>query len=186
MPKTSIRLQFLAERRARPTADCVALSTEIQQRFVATKLFQEAGCLALYSAIHNEVLTDRVARRALELGKTLTYPRVKGGGLEFVPVAEPDDLDKGAFGILEPQGRAVMPIGALDLIVIPGVAFDLSGHRLGYGRGFYDRALAACRSDCVKVGFAYETQLVAGLPVAQHDERLSVLITENRTLYFAA
>lgn len=186
MPKRSIRSQFLADRKSRPLADCSALSAAVQNRFLQSSLFRDAGCLALYSAIHNEVLTDTVAGRALELGKTLVYPRIKESQLEFLPVPDLAELAVGTYGVLEPQGRSPVPVAEIDLIVVPGVVFDQSGHRLGYGRGFYDRALAACRDDCMKVGFAYDSQLVAQLPVAPHDKTLSVLMTESHTLYFAA
>ena len=186
MPKRSIRDQFLAERKSRSCEACLSSSVEIQQRFLQSSMFRRADCLALYSPIHNEVLTDRVSRRALDVGKTLVYPRVKGDDLEFVEVLDPADLAPGLFGVLEPQGGRLVSIKALDLVVVPGVVFDQTGHRLGYGRGFYDRALALCRTDCSKVGFAYDFQLLATLPAAKYDQRLSVLVTENCTLNFTA
>ena len=186
MPKRSIRSQFLAERKSRPIETCIGSSVKIQQRFLQSSSFRDASCLALYSAIHKEVLTETVFKQALAVGKTLVYPRIKGDELEFVEVLTPADLAPGAFGVLEPQGHTLVPIESLDLVVVPGVVFDHAGHRLGYGRGFYDRALAACRSDCVRVGFAYDFQLIEALPVAGHDKTLSVLMTESRTLNFIA
>lgn len=186
MSKRSIRAQFLAERKSCPVDICISLSAEIQQRFLRSKLFYGAECLALYSAIHNEVLTDTVSRRALEVGKTLVYPRIKNDVLEFVEVLSQADLAPGTFGVLEPQGDRLVPTEMLDLIVVPGVVFDQVGHRLGYGRGYYDRTLTVCRADCVKVGFAYDFQLTASLPSAEHDKALSVLMTENCTIDFTA
>ena len=184
MLKRSIREKFLAERKSRRIDFCVDSSVEIQQRFLRSSLFQSAGCLALYSAIHNEVLTDQVFERAIEAGKTIVYPRVKNDELEFVEILNKAELVPGAFGVLEPQGDKLVPIDQLDLIVVPGVAFDQAGHRLGYGRGFYDRVLAMCRNDCTKVGFAYDEQLVTSLPVAIHDKTISALMTETCTLEF--
>ncbi len=184
MPKRSIRAQFLAERKSRPSEACIGSSVEIQQRFLQSSFFQHADCLALYSAIHNEVLTDRVFKRALDAGKTLTYPRIRDDALEFVEVLAPADLAPGPFGVLEPQGDKLVEIEKLDLVVVPGVVFDQAGHRLGYGRGFYDRTLSMCRKDCVKVGFAYNFQLIASLPITEHDVTLSVLMTESQMLNF--
>ena len=186
MPKRSIRAQFLAERKSRPIETCIGLSVEIQNRLLLSCPFRKAACLALYSAIHNEVSTDKVFMRALELGKTLVYPRVKDDALEFVEVLSQADLVPGMFGVPEPSGHKLVPVEKLDLIVVPGVAFDQGGHRLGYGRGFYDRTLAACRADCARVGFAYNFQLVETLPTGAHDKTLSVLMTESRTLNFTA
>jgi 5-formyltetrahydrofolate cyclo-ligase len=186
MPKRSIRTRFLAERRSRPLESCVGSSAEIQQRFLRSELFLRSEFLALYNAIHNEVLTEIVSTRALEVGKTLVYPRVKDNDLEFVEVLSLTELAPGAFGVLEPQGDRLRVAEELDLVVVPGVAFDQSGHRLGYGRGFYDRALLACRADCTKVGFAYDSQLLDTLPSTEHDQKLSVLMTESHTLNFIA
>ena len=186
MPKRSIRAQYLVERKSLPVESCADSSSKIQQRFLQSDLFCRARALALYSAVQNEVETDAVASRALEDGKLLVYPRVKNDDLEFVKVEKLTDLGPGAFGILEPRGKTLVPIDEVDLIVIPGVVFDLVGHRLGYGRGFYDRALSECRSDCVKVGFAYDSQVIAALPTTEHDKTLSVLMTESRTLKFPA
>lgn len=184
MPKRSIRAQFLVERKSRPIESCIDSSDKVQQRFLCSRLFHGADCLALYSAIHNEVATDAVAVRAMEAGKTLVYPRIKGDALEFVVVKSLADLAPGAFGVLEPRGCTLVPAQELDLIVVPGVVFDRVGHRLGYGRGFYDRTLSLCRADCIRVGFAYDAQLVEALPAAEHDQTLSVLMTESQTLNF--
>jgi len=186
MPKRSIRSSFLAERKARPSQTCADSSSEIQKRFLLSNLFRDSRCLALYSAIHNEVSTDEIVGEALDNGKSLVFPRVSGDTLEFVMIESPAELVPGAFGVKEPSGCTLVPVQTLDLVVVPGVAFDQRGHRLGYGRGYYDRALAECRSHCVKVGFAYDFQLVEELPATEYDETLSVLITESRTFNFSA
>ncbi len=149
-------------------------------------LFRDARCLALYSAIHNEVSTDEIVEQALDSDKALVFPRVSGEDLEFVVIESPAELVSGAFGVKEPKGCNLVPVEKIDLVVVPGVAFDQRGHRLGYGRGYYDRALAKCQSRCVKVGFAYDSQLVEKLPATDYDETLSVLITESQTLNFSA
>ena len=149
-------------------------------------LFRDARCLALYSAIHNEVSTDEIVEHALDSDKSLVFPRVSGEDLEFVVIESPAELISGAFGVKEPKGCNLVPIDKIDLVVVPGVVFDQRGHRLGYGRGYYDRALAKCQIRCIKVGFAYDFQLVEKLPATDYDETLSVLITESQTLNFSA
>lgn len=129
-------------------------------------------------------MTEAVACAALASGKQLAYPRVREEQLEFVVVTKLGDLLAGAFGILEPQGQELVPVEALEAMVVPGVVFDRAGHRLGYGRGFYDRALNKCRTTCVAVGFAYDFQLIETLPIAAHDQKLSRLVTESRELNF--
>ncbi len=186
MPKRSIRSHFLAERKSRSKQACADASAEIQKRFMRSGLFRDARCLALYSSIHNEVSTDEVIAQALAQGKTLALPRVSSQDLEFVVVESDAELVPGAFGVKEPQGMNLVAVEEIDLIVVPGVVFDQRGHRLGYGRGYYDRALAKCQGYCTKVGFAYDFQLVEELPATDYDETLSVLVTESRTLNFSA
>jgi 5-formyltetrahydrofolate cyclo-ligase len=185
MPKRSIRAQFLAERKALPRDRRDELSKQIQKRFLCSALFAEVKSLALYCAVHNEVSTAMVGRCALAAGKRVAYPRVTGEHLDFVEVASLDDLARGSFTVPEPVAGDRVPLDALDLVVVPGIVFDRAGHRLGYGRGFYDRALDECRPDCAKVGFAYDFQVVDTLSIMQeHDRTLSLLITEQRTLNF--
>jgi 5-formyltetrahydrofolate cyclo-ligase len=185
MPKRSIRAQFLAERKALPQDQRDKLSKQIQKKFLSSELFAEVKFLALYCAVHNEVSTDMAGDFALAAGKRVAYPRVAGESLEFIEVASLDDLAPGAFTVPEPVKGNRVPIGALDLLVVPGIVFDRTGHRLGYGRGYYDRALEKCRPDCKKVGFAYDFQVVDALSIMQeHDRTLSVLMTEQKTLNF--
>lgn len=184
MPKRSIRSRFLAERKALSLVTCAALSNEVQQQFLRSGCLQHADCVALYSAIHNEVGTELVARQVLAARKRLVYPRVSGEALEFVEVADLAELTTGAFGVLEPPPGRPVSSTELDLVVVPGVVFDRKGHRLGYGRGYYDRCLDLCREDSVKVGFAYDFQVVETLPAAEHDRALSMLMTDKRIFNF--
>lgn len=184
MPKRSIREKILAARRHCSAETCLQLSLQVQIRFLDGETYRQAGRIGLYSPVLNEVQTELVARRCLADGKLLAYPRVAGERLQFVAVDDLAVLAPGAFGIPEPQGGGEVPLGSLDLLIVPGVAFDLSGHRLGYGKGYYDRALAGACGRPLPIGFAYEFQLVANLPVAGHDVRLGQLVTEQRWLRF--
>lgn len=162
---------------------CLQWSRQIQSRFLADDLYRQATCLGLYSPVQNEVQTSLVARQARLDGKCVVYPRVCGEQLQFCQVDDEAELVCGAFGICEPRGTP-LPLAEVDLLIIPGVAFDLYGHRLGFGKGYYDRTLAAAPVRLTRVGFAYEFQVVAQLPAAEHDCRLTALVTEQRTLYF--
>jgi 5-formyltetrahydrofolate cyclo-ligase len=137
MPKRPIREKLLASRRHCSPETCLHLSLLIQERFLESAAYRQAGSLGLYSPVMNEVHTEAVARRCLADGKRLAYPRVAGQQLEFVEVHGLAELLPGAFGIPEPRDGEVLPLVAIDLFVVPGVAFDLDGHRLGYGKGFY-------------------------------------------------
>lgn len=184
MPKRPIREKLLFARRHCSAETCLRLSLLIQERFLASGAYRQARSIGLYSPVLNEVQTELVARRCLADGKRLAYPRVAGETFRFVEVAGLAEMTPGAFGVLEPTGNRVLAVAEIDLLVIPGVAFDLAGHRLGYGKGYYDRALAGSRPGQERAGFAYEFQVVESLPAAAHDRRLTCLVTEQRILRF--
>ncbi len=184
MPKKSIRSTMLAHRRHLAAVTCAASSHAAQARLIETPEFSRATVLALYSPVFNEVFTEELFHAARRLGKRVAYPRVCGEALEFVEVSCREELKPGAFGVLEPSGSLVLPATSLDLMLVPGVAFDQAGFRLGYGKGFYDRFLHAADHCPCLVGFCYEFQLVADLPVESHDVGMSMLVTEARTLRF--
>lgn len=179
MPKQSIRSRMLAMRKHLAAETCLSLSLQIQGRLLESREFQVATAVALYSPVLNEVFTEQVLREALVKGKLVAYPRVRGSELEFVRVFDASDLRPGAFGVLEPVGTRIVSPAALDLAVVPGVAFDRSGHRLGYGKGFYDRGLHGPRCPGFLAGLCFEQQLVDRLPAEEHDVRMDVLFTEK-------
>ena len=184
MPKRPIRERLLAARRHCSAETCLHLSLSIQDRLLGSELYRQARSVGLYCPIQNEVHTELLARRCLADAKQLVCPRVAGKQLDFVAVESLAELTPGAFGVLEPCGARLVPITAIDLLVVPGVAFDLPGHRLGYGKGYYDQTLAGCRLELERVGLAYEFQLVDRLPVDGHDCRVTGLVTEQRMLCF--
>jgi len=182
MPKRSIRDELLARRRHMAAATCLSRSLEAQQRLAETPEFSAAATVAVYSPICNEVFTEEIFAVARCMGKTVTYPRVCGERLVFIEATSREELDIGAYGILEPTGSRIVPLCEHDLIVVPGVAFDEVGHRLGYGRGFYDRALSAERRRGAVAGLCFDFQVVASLPAESHDVRMDLVVTEERLL----
>lgn len=182
MPKKPIRAALLAQRKHLSLDTCLHQSLVVQEQFLQLPEFAAARTLALYSPILNEVFTEEVFAQARKLGKRVVFPRVQGPEMQFFEVAGHEELQAGNFGILEPQGAQPVPIAELDLLVVPGVAFDQAGHRLGYGKGYYDRLLPQRSPHCCMVGFCFEFQLVASLPAEAHDIRMDLLVTEQRTL----
>ena len=103
---------------------------------------------------------------------------MEGDDLRLLRYTGPDSLRKGAFGIWEPKADGEEAVeGAIDLIIVPGVAFDAQGHRLGRGRGFYDRLLSSL--DTPKVGICFDFQLVPSVPVESFDHPMDHVITES-------
>jgi 5-formyltetrahydrofolate cyclo-ligase len=185
MPKKSIRGSMLDRRKHLAAETCLSHSVRIQQRILHLDAFRQAAALALYSPVWNEVFTEEVFREARRQGKSVVYPRVRGSDLDFVAVEALEELASGTFGVLEPLGDALVAPGALDMVLVPGVAFDLQGNRLGYGKGFYDRVLCGTRRPALVVGLCFEFQLVDRLPIEEHDACLDLLVTEEREYRFS-
>jgi len=185
VPKRSLRNSMLQRRRQLPEAEVMRRSYAVQRRLLCLDVYRQAQTVALYSPVHNEVLTLHLMRDALADRRSVVLPRVVGTDLEFRRVVSLDDLAPGSFGILEPRPEtALVELSELELIILPGVAFDRRGHRLGYGKGFYDRALLVAGRACRRVGVGYEFQLVDKLPTFDHDMQLDLLVTETEVLAF--
>jgi len=182
MPKRSIRETLLKQRRHLSLDTCLTKSLQAQARLMTSKEFTAAAIIALYQPVFNEVFTEAIFHGSRQAGKVVVYPRVRGTALEFVRVDELAGLVPGRFGILEPVGTELVAVAAIDLMVVPGVAFDLGGHRLGYGKGFYDRALHAQPLRGVLVGLAFDFQIVPELPAEGHDIPMDLLVTEERII----
>ncbi|MBJ6725821.1 5-formyltetrahydrofolate cyclo-ligase [Geomesophilobacter sediminis] len=181
MPKTILRSKTLATRKGLAAEQVDAMSLSIQERFLALPEFQTARSIALYSPIHNEVETVLVARQALDLGKRVCFPAAVGEHLSFREVRDLSELHPGRFGILEPQGASLDPT-FFDLIVVPGICFDSYGRRIGYGKGFYDKALHRMEGAGRLVAFCYGFQLLSEILGEPHDVVMDLIITEERVV----
>lgn len=162
-----------------PDDDVKLLGLSVQKNFLESVVFKTARVLALYSPVHNEVVTAGIAAAALKAGKKICYPRVDGRLLQFGEVSSPEELQSGQYGIPEPVVAADNLNLAIDVVLVPGVAFDHQGHRLGYGHGFYDRFLMTVAADTLAVGLCYDFQICDKLPREPHDQRLDWLVTES-------
>lgn len=154
-----------------------------QQRLIHSAEFAAAGVVALYAPIRNEVDTDDLFQVALLAGKKVIYPAVSGKILVFRQINGNTDLQQGSFGIREPKESCphIDPVEA-DLIVVPGVAFDVSGRRVGYGQGYYDRALHHLEHSGKLVGICFEFQLVPEIVAEPHDVLMDRVVTERQLI----
>lgn len=189
--KGKLREEVLARRRELPAAEAARLSRRIGSRLVDLSAYREAHCLLAYASCRNEVDTWEIMTRCLADGKSLALPRVEPEGeLSLRLVRQPScDLVPGYRGILEPPlGAPELPREAIDLVLVPGVAFDRLGNRLGQGGGYYDRFLGGLRSPevssrrrtpMVAVGLAYAFQLVCRVPTGIADHRVDLVVTET-------
>ena len=144
--------------------------------------FRRAKFVGCYVALPYEVQTWRMIEAMLSQGKRVAVPVVQPGSkrLQLSEVRDPNaELIPGAFGVWEPVRSAFRPVDPkdLDLMLVPGLAFDRTGHRLGHGLGYFDRFLARLPRSIPTVGLAFAWQLVDHLPTAAHDHAVSAVLT---------
>lgn len=178
MNKKELRIWIKNRRDALSKAERVSESDEVCKKVIELKWYREAKKILSFMNFGSEIEIERLNERVIADGKELFLPRVeKNGELSIVKYGEGFSI--GQFGIREPVGKSYT--GELDMIVIPGLAFDREGNRLGYGKGYYDRLLERY-SDVVKIAPIYEIQLVEAVPVEEHDKKIDLIILKNRTI----
>ena len=184
MPKRSLRSQLLALRRALSHDEWCVSSSAAQRNLLSLGEFVRAECVALYAPAHNETDTGLILTAAFQSGKRVLYPAVCGHHMVFRHVERLEELQQGTFGILEPCATAAEhQADEADLIVVPGVAFDQSGHRIGYGKGFYDRFLHHPGRTASLVGLCHDFQLTDGaIPADSHDIPMDIVVTDERII----
>lgn len=153
-------------------------SQVIESRLLESDPFRSAKVIALYSPFRGEVETDILYQESQRLKKKAVYPRIQGSELAFFPVDPHHPLQPGRFGILEPQSNEEVRGDQIDILIVPGVAFDERGFRLGFGQGYYDRFLKSYSGG--KVGLAYDFQILPQLPVNKNDIPCDQVVTEFR------
>lgn len=174
--KAEIRRE-MRRRKGVLTSATTALCSERAYTLVASlEAFRQARVVLLYAALPDEVPTLPLITRVE--GKTILLPRVVGDDLELRVYTNPEDLvESSDFHILEPTGPLFTDYAAIDFALIPGMAFDAAGHRLGRGRGYYDRFLAHPHvADLHTVGLCFDFQLLDAVPTEPHDHPVDDVI----------
>lgn len=173
--KAEIRRLIRARKALLTDADRALQAEAVFAAVERTELFATARRIMVYRSLPDELPTDSFIDR-WTARKQLFLPRVCGDELEVLPY-RPDRLKHGAFNIEEPDGNETVDPATLDLIIVPAVALDPAGNRLGRGKGFYDRLLRRTSAATIGVGFA--CQLLPALPAEPHDVRLDLVITPD-------
>lgn len=179
--KDALRAAARARLEALPQADLVAQSNLACRALIASDLFAAARTILLYAPAHHEPNLSPLASAATADGKTIGVPAVLWGQGLLVPRIVHDlgpSLIPGKHGIRVPAEHAPeLPIESIDLVIVPGLAFDREGGRLGRGGGFYDRFLADPRLKARTIAVALEPQIVPRIPMLPHDRRIDALAT---------
>lgn len=180
--KASLRRLVLSRRGRISVEERAAAAALIAAAVVVADEFASAGAVLGFASFGTELPTDPTMEAVLAAGKRLLLPYVDGQRLRAAQVASVDDLAPGYRGIREPVERTPVDLSTADLVLVPGVAFDERGHRLGYGGGFYDGLLSEIPRRIPRAGLCFDLQIVESVPVAEHDEPVDLVITETRLI----
>lgn len=181
--KKAIRKQVFAKRKACSGENIRNWSQEITRRITELPEFQNAGRILVYADYNHEVMTGFLIEEAWKAGKETAVPKVEGKDMVFYRLTDFAQLEPGYFGIPEPvDGEVVYWEDAL--MIMPGVAFDRRGHRVGYGGGFYDRFLEK-HPGIKRVAAAFSFQVFPEVPWEATDISPEILVTEKETIRFS-
>jgi len=180
--KAGLRKQVRAALQKVPPPARLAASAQIRTRLKEQPFWQNTASILFFASLPDEVDVWPLLEEALAGGKIAALPRYDSTSNDYLAcrVQNPqNEVGPGQFGIREPKaGCSEIPLERLGLILVPGVAFDLHGSRLGRGRGFYDRLLAAIHG--TKCGVAFEEQIVDAAPAGRRDVRMDFVLTPTR------
>jgi 5-formyltetrahydrofolate cyclo-ligase len=180
-----MRKIMLEKRNSLSPADITTKSAAIQQRFAHSDEFNHSRMVASYYPVGSEVRTQKIVNIALKSNRLVALPSTIGNHIKFYRIFLNTDLTAGKFGIKEPSISSNSCVSdEIDLLLVPGIVFDTNGYRIGYGYGYYDRFIARKKNSIVSVGLAYEFQVCEKVPRSHNDQKINVLVTEERMLYF--
>lgn len=180
--KKEIRAEVKKHRREATPEQIRINSDAICEKFLNLPEYEDAKVVFAYMDCKNEVETKKVIEQCWKDGKTIAVPKVFGQEMNYYVIRSYDDLEEGYFGIPEPKHEELEEIVCEDgLMILPGVAFDVCRHRVGYGGGFYDRYLEK-HPDMVKIAFAFEFQMFEEVPFEVFDRQPEKIITEARII----
>jgi 5-formyltetrahydrofolate cyclo-ligase len=188
--KKQIRQEILRLRSSLSDEEVADKSKEIFRKLLEMEIYLNSKIIMCYMDFRNEVATREFIKTSFLKGKRIILPLIDKDGKDkknIIPCEIKDldsDLEKGVLGILEPKKECKRLLNPedIDLIVVPGIAFDILKNRIGYGAGYYDRFLKTTREDCLKVGVAFELQILDKINTQEHDVPLNAIITEKRVI----
>lgn len=176
MEKQELRKEIKSKKREFTSQQLHELSFPVVMRLLSHPRIKTAKTVMLYYSLPDEVDTHTLVDSLLVSGKQILLPRVTGEGtMELRRYTGPADLALGAYNIMEPTGELFDDYASIDLAVIPGMAFDKEGNRMGRGKGYYDRLLPKLRST-YKIGICLPFQLVERIPTDEHDVKMDEVI----------
>jgi len=179
MTKELIREKINLVRNSLSKETIAEKSRKIIGKLVKLEEYNNASVIMPYISLNIEVNTREFIKNELSK-KNIVVPFVFGDNIKVSILKDFSNLNKGQFGVLEPVKKEEFN-GKIDLVLVPGVAFDEKGSRIGFGKGYYDRFLDKFK-DSLKIGLAFEEQIIDSVPAEEHDHSVDMIITEKRVI----
>jgi 5-formyltetrahydrofolate cyclo-ligase len=177
LTKAKIRTKILAAFKNQKEEELSEKSRLIMRALFRNRLFKQAKTVMFYVSLGSEVNTSDMIKEALRLGKKVVVPVCAGNRrIEPCLLTHRGKMRLGPYGILEPARKNPVGPSEVDLVIVPGLAFDKKGRRLGRGKGYYDCFLAALPPGCSSIGLAYDFQILRSVPAADHDVNVRKVI----------
>lgn len=180
--KNRIRNEMKAKRRFMEKTEVVEKSQRAAEIFLNSEIYRSAKMIMLYMPLGNEADTSEIIKKAFADGKSLVLPVTEEATGKITPVAFEENAVflKGGFSVAEPKNSVEVKKSEIDVVLVPGIAFDKKGARVGFGKGCYDMFLADSRAK--KVGFCYEFQICEEIPADEYDVKMDFLLTETELM----
>jgi 5-formyltetrahydrofolate cyclo-ligase len=178
LTKQQIRSKILIRLKTQKEEDRDRKSKAIKRKLFSSQGFKQAKRVMFYISFDGEVETREMIKAAHKLGKIVAAPVCLKNRMILRPAVFTDRLKliKGPYGICEPATKGFVAVSSIDLVVVPGVAFDKRGNRLGRGKGYYDRFLKTLSRKTASVGLAFDFQILPSLPTTTTDVRVDKII----------
>ena len=178
--KNKIKETILEKRDALSKKDIAKKSTKIKERLLNVEQYEKSKTIMFFVSFKNEVDIHELIRQALK-EKVVIIPKVTNKQIEPSVIIDFENLVEGKLGVLEPIEAMNIAYKNIDVVLVPGIAFDLQGNRIGYGSGYYDKFLKKVPK-AIKIGLAFDFQIVDKIPNEEHDVSVDFIVTEERVV----
>jgi len=182
--KNNIRISILGKRDSLDMQTITSVSNDVYDNLFNLINYDDYNTYFIYLDFKNEVKTNRIINFLLDNGKRVLVPLTnsKDVSMKAVEIKSFDDLSVGNFGVLEPNDidndNDIVP----EVVIVPGVAFDINGNRIGFGKGYYDNYFNSLVSIPIKIALAYDFQVLDSIPSEKHDVKMNYIVTGKKVI----
>jgi 5-formyltetrahydrofolate cyclo-ligase len=186
-PKDYLREESLKKRDEIPPEVRRVKNRLIKEMLFSLDEFRNANTILLFASFRSEPDTIEIIKASLGTAKRIVLPKVdrEKHMLDLYEIKNIDELSPGFLGIPEPDvnfEERMVTINDMDIIIIPGAGYDISGNRIGYGKGYYDRLLSGLKKNIIVIALAFEEQITVLVPAEQHDVKVNMIVTDRQVI----